>query len=48
MPILLLLTLLLCSCSPKRTPSSGLPDYSDMGAASDAGQTPSGTGQGIK
>ena len=38
---LLILTLCLCSCSPKRTPSSGLPDYSDMGAASDAGQTPS-------
>jgi len=38
---LLLLTLLLCSCSPKRTPSSGLPDYSDMSAAEEAGKAPS-------
>jgi hypothetical protein len=38
---LLFLTLLLCSCSPKKTDNTGLPNYSDMQAAKDAGQTPS-------
>jgi len=39
---LLLLTLLLCSCSPK-TDNTGLPnyEYGDMQAAEDAGRTPS-------
>jgi len=35
---LLLITLLLCSCSPKQTDNTELPDYSDMGAAADAGK----------
>jgi len=39
---LLLLALLLCSCSPKKTDNTGLPRYSDMGAASDAGAVSSG------
>jgi hypothetical protein len=34
---LLLITILLCSCSPKKTDNTGLPRYSDMGAAEDAG-----------
>ena len=38
---LLFFALLLCSCSPKQTDNTGLPRYSDMSAASDAGQTPS-------
>jgi len=39
---LLLLALLLCSCSPKKhTDNNALPRYSDMSAASEAGQTPS-------
>ena len=41
---LLLIALLLCSCSPKQHDQGNvnpLPNYSDMGAASDAGQTPS-------
>jgi len=38
---LLFLALFFFSCSPKHAPSSGLPDYSDMGAAEDAGKTPS-------
>ena len=38
---LLLLTLFLCSCSPKAQEGNGLQRYSDMGAAHDAGQTPS-------
>jgi len=37
MPILLL-TLFLCSCSPKHTDNNALPLYSDMGAAEDAGK----------
>jgi len=39
---LLFMALLLCSCSPKKTDNTGLPRYSDMGAASDAGQVKSG------
>jgi len=36
---LLLLALLLCSCSPKKhTDNNFLPDYGEMGAASDAGK----------
>jgi len=35
---LLLLTLLLCSCSAKHTDNTGLPNYSDMSAAEDAGK----------
>jgi hypothetical protein len=35
---LLLITLLLCSCSPKKTDNTGLPNYSDMSAAEDAGK----------
>jgi hypothetical protein len=35
---LLLITLLLCSCSPKKTDNTGMPDYSDMSAAEDAGK----------
>jgi len=35
---LLLLTLLLCSCSPKPVNNTGLPNYSDMSAAEDAGK----------
>jgi len=41
---LLLLALLFCSCSPRHTDNnalprySGLPDYGEMGAASDAGR----------
>ena len=34
---LLLLALLLCSCSPKPADNNVLPRYSDMGAAEDAG-----------
>jgi hypothetical protein len=35
----LILTLLLCSCSPRDTETdTQLPRYSDMGAAADAGQ----------
>ncbi len=37
---LLLLALLLSSCSPRPTDNTGLPNYSDMSAASEAGQTP--------
>jgi len=40
---LLLLTLCLCSCSPKQHDQrdvNPLPNYSDMGAADDAGRTP--------
>jgi hypothetical protein len=43
MPILLLLTLCLASCSPRQNDQrdvNRLPDYSDMGAAEDAGRTP--------
>ena len=36
---LLLITLLLCSCSPKHEDNNALPRYSDMGAASDLGAT---------
>jgi hypothetical protein len=41
---LLFLALFLCSCSPKPEPQDNnvLPRYSDMGAAEDAGRTPSG------
>jgi hypothetical protein len=35
---LLLITLLLCSCSPRPANNTGLPDYSDMSAAEDAGK----------
>jgi hypothetical protein len=35
---LLLLALLLCSCSPKPANNTGLPNYSDMSAAEDAGK----------
>jgi len=35
---LLLIALLLCSCSPKHTDNNALPRYSDMGAAEDAGK----------
>ena len=35
---LLLLALCLCSCSPKPVDNTGLPNYSDMGAAEDAGK----------
>jgi len=35
---ILLLTLLLCSCSPKAQNNNALPRYSDMGAAEDAGK----------
>jgi len=39
---LLLLALLLCSCSPKGTDKESLTvRYSDMSAAEDAGKTPS-------
>jgi len=37
MPILLI-TLLLSSCSPKQQANTDLPRYSDMGAAEDAGK----------
>jgi len=37
MPVLFL-ALLLSSCSPKKTDNTGLPDYSDMSAAEDAGK----------
>ena len=40
MPLLLLLALLLCSCSPRPADNTGLPNYSDMSAAEDAGRTP--------
>lgn len=40
MPILFL-AVLLCSCSHKAQQSNGLQNYSDMGAAEDAGHTPS-------
>jgi hypothetical protein len=33
---LLLITLFLCSCSPKQEQNNILPDYSDMSAADDA------------
>ena len=35
---LLLLALLLGSCSPRHTDNNPLPRYSDMGAAEDAGK----------
>ena len=40
---LLLLALLLCSCSPRPADNTGLPnyEYGEMQAAEDAGQTPS-------
>jgi hypothetical protein len=40
---LLLITLLLCSCSPKNTENNVLPnyEYGEMQAAEDAGKTPS-------
>ena len=40
---LLLLTLLLCSCSPQHTENNVLPnyEYGEMQAAEDAGKTPS-------
>jgi hypothetical protein len=41
MPLLLLLALLLCSCSPKHTDNNALPNYEMMQAAEDAGKTPS-------
>jgi len=34
----LLLALCLCSCSPRPAENTGLPDYSDMSAAEDAGK----------
>ena len=37
---LLLLALLLCSCSPRHTDNNAV-RYSDMSAAADAGRTPS-------
>jgi hypothetical protein len=37
---LLFIALLLCSCSPRPVENTGLPNYSDMGAAHDAGRTP--------
>ena len=40
MPILLL-ALLLCSCSPKPVDNTGLLNYDMMQAAEDAGKTPS-------
>lgn len=38
---LVLLAFLLSSCSPNHTDNNALPRYSDMGAAEDAGKTPS-------
>jgi len=38
---LLLITLLLSSCSPRPAENTGLPQYSDMSAAEEAGRTPS-------
>jgi hypothetical protein len=35
------LALLFCSCSPKQTDNTGLPNYDMMQAAEDAGKTPS-------
>jgi len=35
---LILLAFLLSSCSPRPTNNTGLPDYSDMSAAEDAGK----------
>jgi len=35
---LLIIALLLSSCSPKKTDNTGLPNYSDMSAAEDAGK----------
>jgi hypothetical protein len=35
---LLFIALLLCSCSPRPANNTGLPDYSDMSAAEDAGK----------
>lgn len=36
---LLILALLLCSCSPKKhAENNSLPDYGEMGAAADAGR----------
>jgi len=40
MPVLFL-AFLLCSCSPRQVENTGLPNYSDMSAAEDAGRTPS-------
>jgi hypothetical protein len=34
---LIFVAMLLCSCSPRPTNNTGLPDYSDMSAAEDAG-----------
>ena len=45
---LLLLALLLCSCSPKQhdqTDVHRLSNYSDMSAAADAGRTPAASSQ---
>ena len=45
---LLLLTLLLCSCSPKQHEGRDVhrfSDYSDMSAAFDAGRTPAASSQ---
>jgi len=36
MPLLLLIILFLCSCSPKKEQNNILPNYSDMSAAEDA------------
>ena len=38
---LLLIALLLCSCSTKPADNNALPDYEMMQAAEDAGKTPS-------
>lgn len=35
----LAIAVLLSSCSPKNEQANGLPDYSDMGAAADAGKS---------
>jgi hypothetical protein len=35
---LLIITLFLCSCSPRKQDNNVLPRYSDMGAAEDAGR----------
>jgi len=45
---LLLIALLLCSCSPKQhdqTDVHRFSDYSDMSAAADAGRTPAASSQ---
>ena len=39
--LLFLCGILLAGCEKSKNISTGLPDYSDMGAAADAGQTPS-------